>query len=514
MKNLRKVVLLCLAGVFILGLAFLRKYMSNSDAVYIVGVPTYWGTLTPPLQHSLVGDAVLEYQSEPLARMGGQGVMEPLAAKSWKFSPDHSRLTFTIDTNRRFSDGSYLSAEDFKRSWEDGLRMDPKSSNSSLADGLVNIKGYSDFAKNGELAGVRVTGKDTLEIEFTKPIRLALKYLSGGRFSVYKKAPHGIIGTGPYTITEKDKTLFLTRNPYFAGEKPALKNIKIIVVPPEEAPEKLKAGDIDAYLFAETANLPGCDGDTAASVRCARGQEASHNLMQLNGLKGRFFSKPEHRLAFQALVNRHISEAEKAFSARGFVRDSQSFLKFQSGRIPDDEAQGIIQSGEGFVPEFIKATQVHPLQLASSATGGHWLVNALRKDGVQFTADSEKDRDFKELVEMYYKTSTPDIMTISASVSDGDPDGLYHLIGRHGAIFSPMTERKAVCEGMEEGRRIMDADKLAEHYQNVSRNILKEVPYVHLGYFYRRMAYNAAKLQVNEKLLSRNNPNIMLLKPR
>lgn len=488
--------------------------MPVSKTVYTVGVPTYWGTLTPPLQHSLVGDAVLEYQGEPLARMGEQGIMEPLSAKSWEFSADHRKLILKIDTTRRFSDGSFLCAKDFKRSWEDGLRMTPKSSNSSLADGLVNIKGYSNFKEKGEITGIHIIGKDTLRIEFNKPIRLALKYLSGGRFSAYKTVNKSIIGTGPYIITEKNKELILTPNLYYAGRKPALKRVKIVFAAPETVVKKMQSGEIDAYLFAETANLPGCDNGVTGSIRCARGQEASHNIIQLNGLKGRFFADSKHRLAFQALVAKHINAAEKAFSARGFMRDNQSFLKFQAGRIPETEAQAIIRNGEQYIPRLIQATKSHPLDMASSAAGGTWIMDSLRGEGILFTKSSKKDFEFKELVKMYYKTSVPDIMTITASVSDGDPDGLYHLIGRHGAIFSPMTERKNVCDGMEYGRQLLNLSQLPLHYQKVSRSILEEVPYVHLGYFYRRMAYNADKLRVNEKILGRNNPNILLLEPR
>ncbi len=488
--------------------------MAVLNAIYTVGVPDYWETLTPPLQHSLVGDAVIEYQVEPLVRMGEQGVMEPLSAKSWEFSGDRRKLTFKIDTTSRFSDGSFLCAEDFKRSWEDGLRMTPKSSNSSLADGLGNIKGYADFKKKGGIEGIKVIGKDTLLLEFNKPIRLALKYLSVGRSSVYKMAGKDIIGTGPYVITEKNKELILTPNAYYTGGKPALKKVKIIVVPPETIRSEMESGKIDAYLFAEMANLPGCDDGTMGSIRCARGQEASHSFIQINGLKGHFFSDSKHRLAFQALVIKHIQEVEKRFSARGFMRDNQSFLKFQAGRVSEAEAQAIIRSGEQYIDRLTKATKKTPLSLASTATGRSWLIDSLQKDGVQFTKSSQKDYEFKDLLAMCYKTSAPDILPMTASVSDGDPDGLYHLIGRHGAIFSPMTERKKVCDGMESGRQLLDISKLAPHYQQVSRDILKEVPYVHLGYFYRRMAYNAGRLQVNEKILGRNNPNIMLLKPR
>jgi len=488
--------------------------MSDSKTTYVVGIFAHWGTLTPPLQHSLAGDGVMEYQFEPLVRMGEKGVMEPLSAKSWEFSADRRILRFKIDISRRFSDGSYLCAEDFKRSWEDGLRLEPKSSNSSLADGLGNLRGYSQFKKTGEIEGIRVIGKDELELDFEKPVRIALVHLSGGRFSVYKMVKNHPIGTGPYVIAEKDQTLSLVPNSYYAGHLPKLKNIKILVVNPEVAAEKLKSGEIDAYLFAETANLSGCDEGKLGPIRCVNGQEASHVIIELNGLTGHFFSDPKHRLAFQALVLKNIDLAENAFRVRGFMRDTQSFLKFQAGRIPDAEAQAIISSGDKYIKRLIAATQKHPLYLAASARGWQWLIDFLREQGLNLTESSRVDFELKEVLNMFYKNPVPDIMAMTASVADGDPDGLYHLLGRNGAIFSPMAERKAVCDGMEHGRQLLDLSQLPAHYEEVSRKILEEVPYIHLGYFSRRIAYNSDRLKGNETLLGRNSLNIMALEPK
>jgi hypothetical protein len=489
--------------------------MPVSKKTYIIGVFSHWGTLTPPLQHSAAGDVILAYQFEPLVKTGNRGIMEPLAAKSWEFTKNQHAIRFKIDTSRRFSDGSYLCAADFKRSWEDGLRMESMASNSSLADGLGNLKGYNRFKEKGEIEGVRVIGDDELELCFERPIRLALGPLSGGRFSAYKIIDNHPIGTGPYVITEKDQVLTLVPNTYYIGQAPGLKNVKIVVALPPTVLEKLKSEEIDAYLFAETANLPGCDEGRLAPIRCAYGQEGLHILINLNGMAGRFFADSKHRRALQALVLKNIELAEKAFRARGFIRDSQSFLKLQSGRIPDSEAQSIIQEGEQYIPRLLKATKQTPLHIAAGTLGWQWFIDFLRKEGLTIADSSRADFTAKEFWETYYKTLTPDIMPMGASVGDSDPDGLYHLLGRHGAIFSPILERGTVCDGMESGRQLLDIAQLPAHYEKVSREILKEVPYIHLGYLYTRVAYNTSKLQINEKQIGRGeNPSIMLLKPR
>ena len=492
--------------------ALRRLNMAKQERVYVVGVPAYWQTLIPPLQHSLVGFGVMINQFEPLIRRGRKGVLEPLAASSWDFSEDRKHLRFKIDTSRQFSDGSKLFAKDFKKSWEDGLRMQPRASNSSLADALSNLKGFSKLNEKGSIDGLRVVGADVLELEFEKPVRSALDHLSGVRYSVYKTSGSITLGTGPYVITEKDRILELVPNKFYSGEKPGLKNVRIIVAAANTAFEKLKTGEIDAQLFAENAKLPGCDEGGGGQVQCAFGQEGTHLIVALNGLPGAFFSKPANRSAFQALVLQRF-KGEKAtwpIQTNGFLRDPQSFLKFQAGRLSDEEAAVVINEGERHIPEFIKATNKHPLRLSQK---WDWLVEYLTERGVHLEKNIRATITEEERLNIYHKTFDVDVMPMTASVYDGDPDCLYHLLGRSGAIFSPMIERSGVTKMLEGGRRLLDQSKLHLYYRDVSKTILQEVPYIHLGYYYRGVAYNSTRVHVNESFGNRNNQSLTVFSP-
>jgi len=487
--------------------------MTDSKKTYTVGISSYWGTLTPPLQHLAAGDVVISQQFESLIRRNERGIIEPLAAKTWEFSADRLTLRFKIDTSRRFSDGSYLRAADFKKAWEEGLKMTPISSNSSLSDGLVNVKGFAEFNEAKEIAGVRAIGEDVLELELAKPVRMFLEYLAGQRFSVYKISAGNIIGTGAYVLQEKDQVLTLTPNPYYAEGVPQLTNVKIVVALPPAAPDKLKSGEIDALLMAEMVDLPACR-EESSEIKCSHGQEGRHILVNLNGLPNRFFSDPKHRMAFQALVLKSIPLAADAFSARSFTGDIQTFLKFQAGRIPEEEARAIVSEGEKYIGRFVEATKKQPLYFAANAKSWQWLYDLLVANGVHLTKNSSWEFAGQGFWDMYYKTFTPDIFPMSISISDGDPDGLYHILGKNGAVTSPMIQRESVSGALESGRQIIDVSKLPAHYQVVSREVLKEVPYVHLGYLYNRLAYNKNKLKVDEVLLGRNNSSVMALQPR
>jgi ABC-type transport system substrate-binding protein len=486
--------------------------MAASEELYTIGIPEYWQTLMPPLQHSLSGFGVMINQFEPLVRRGRKGLLEPLAAKSWEFSEDRLTLRFNIETSRKFSDGSPLCAADFKRSWEDGLRMQSKSKNSSLADALTNLKGFGELSDKGEISGLRAVGNDVLELEFEKPVRSVLEHLSGVRYSAYKAAAGGVQGTGPYVISETDKVLTLVPNKYYPGPSPKLRNVKIIAVSPADAEARLRDGKIDALLFAESAKNLNCDPGKNDPVQCAFGQEGTHTLVIVNGMKGRFFSSAKHRLALQALLAKRFDCPPEEWPVRGkgFSYDPQSFLTFQAGRLPDKEAKAIVLSGEKYIPQLQAESQRHPLKL-SYRLG--WLADYLEKSGIKLEGGRKESLESKEWLEMVYKTFEPDLMPITGSVYDGDPDCLYHMLGRHGAIFSPMLERAGVADGLEAGRKLTDLNALPHHYQEVAKDILNEVPYIHLGFYYRGVAYNKTRLKINETFVGRNNQSITIFEP-
>lgn len=479
----------------------------------IVGIPAHWGTIMPPLQHSAYGAAVLDNQFESLVRQGKKGLIEPLAAVSWEISPDRRLVRFKIDISRRFSDGSPLRAADYKRSWEDGLRMAAKSKNSSIVDALDRLKGFAAFAATGSIEGIRAIGDDTLELEYDRPLRPAVEYLADGRYAAYKMAGGLPIGTGPYIMREEGQELFLTPNKHYGGSEPRFSEARIVVAPPGAAESRLRAGELDALLFAEKFNLPGCDG-SSEGVRCVFGQESAHLVVYLNGLAGRLFQNHDLRLAMQALIGQKLAESglPADLKADHLSRDDQSFLPFQAGRLPEPEAARLIEEGRAHVPALIAASKLRPIRLVSGRECG-WLVNLLREAGVTLEAGSGKI-DFSKLLGMVYKTHEPDLVYIGYSVNNSDPDGLYHNLGRKGAIFSPMGERETVQDLFESGRAIMSQALLAPHYEKTARAILKEVPYVHLGYTPCGVAYRPNRVKVSDNFVNRNTNQITIFEPR
>lgn len=491
--------------VFVGGFLAYQIFGGGSMKVLKVGYPEYWGeNMSPSLQHTIYADAMLANQFESLVSIGPAGSIKPQAAKEWKASDDKRVYTFKIDTSKRFSNGKNLSAQDFKDSWEYGLALDPKSANSSLQDILYKVVGFEDFARTKQLNGLRVIDNETLEIEFKNSFRAALTNLAGSRMAAFVIENGKILGTGPYVIEEtEDKKLVLTANP-FQKDAPPFREVHVEVVKPELAQQSLDSGLIDVYSLAEHAEFNNCLDDRS-STGCFAGNESRHITMVLNSKGNRIFNKRENRLAMQSLFYQTFSGKEMpAYMRIKTELDPQIFLPLQSGRIEDEDAMNHVEAGAPYVDSFIKETQKKPIKIVTGTTGNllSWVKDGLSKRGVRFSEDSDV-LPMKDLAATYYKTHDTDIALMTLSVASGDPDGIYHALGSQGAITSPMMFKKESASLLEDGRKILELDRINEHYQKVTTAALSEVPFVHLGYLKTLMVYRKDKVKLEKEYKQR-----------
>ena len=480
-----------------------------------MGIPGKWGTLVPPLQHTACADAMLSNQFEPLVKVGSGGVIIPLAAKKWEVTNQFRTFTFKIDRTRRFSNGQKLSAHDFKRSWEHSLSLIPKSSNNSLLDILYRVEGYEDHQRTGEISGIIVKDDNTLIVNFKEPFRMALTHFSGNRFSVFQKIGDKYLGTGPYVITEiSDKEAHLSQNKY-SSIPPDFEKVIYHVIPYNEAKESLQSGRVDIFTFAEKADFDTCSGKNKQSKIEAcfiGGSESRHSVLIVNGMKGRFFENPKYRKALQALVFKKLStKALPPHVVSNLAIDFQVYLLFQKGRISEGEVEKIILEGEKYIDDFLEATKKNPIKVGSSKSSV-WVVKFIKSLGLYLDENSGPIKS-RDVTKEYYKTHESDILSLGLGVASGDPDGIYHALGKNGAITSPMTFRSQVTSLLESGRRLLDFNKIPGHYEQVTRSILREVPFVHLGFLRSKTAYRKDRIKVKKKVKLREDDRLIIFAP-
>jgi ABC-type transport system substrate-binding protein len=479
--------------VFLLGLfsaSWAAKAIDRADVLKVAMRMAWALPLHPATQHTLAEDAVIAYEFEPLLTRGNNGLIEGVAAKSFEFNKDFTVYTFVIDTTHRFSDGTRLTAQHFKDSWERGLLKDPNSSNPNQEDALSQVVGFDDFQKTKTLSGLKVIGDDTLEVHFKKPFRLALVYLSGGRFAAYIEKDGKPIGTNKYRLESATPTkLSFTRNPFYHNQKNGFDVVEISYYKEDdEVLSALREGKVDVLAFNTRIIDPSnVVGSTTTHV--------SRSLrIDVNGINGRFFASKEMRQAFQALVwqiLREKKDIEKATNRLNFELDPQPYAKLQAGRIEPPEAMEIVRRGEAHIPKLLEAAKTANLRFYFKSSFA-FMADELKKKGLAFTAGEFSTPT--EALEDYYKNFKSDATTSGASFYNSDPDGLYHVLGRHGAITSPVIQREPVAELMEQGRTIFGQDDIAKHYSRVTRTILEEVPYVHIGFGFDNHLYRSDRI--------------------
>ena len=461
-----------------------------------------WKTIHPGLQHTLVGDLVLSNQFEALIGTNEFGVSVPLAAKSWEVSPDFKTFTFHIDTSRTFSNGGTLSAQDFKRSWEEALALEPKSSNSSLLDIMYKIEGFEDFEKTKTLTGIEAQDESTLRVHFKSPFRMALSHFQGNRFSAYRHIGEQFFGTGNYTIREEPNNhLAFLPNPK-AIDFDSLQPMDISIVQTADAVDKLLDGTIDVFAYGRGSSVSEVVKDKH-NLSVVVGQDALHETTILNLLPGRFFSNVHHRLAMQYLIHNAFAKNGKLLGNTAYSSvDGQVFLPWQTGHLEEAEVEALIAKGRTFVPELILASEAEPVVVFTSE-GDDWLIPFLKENGIAISPRSKKIVP-QDRISIIYKTHEPDIIVAAFGVASGDPDGIYHRLGKSGAIMTPMSYSDDVADLLEEGRKLTKQEELDPLYRKVSLMVLQDVPFVHIGYSKAVAIYRNDRVEFDAKLLRRN----------
>lgn len=483
---------------------------NNQHRTLKVAFGSPWKNIHPGLQHTLIGDLTLSNQFEALVGFNDNGAYIPLAAKEWKISPDYRVLSFKIDTSKVFSDGVHLTAQHFKDAWETALKLEPKSSNSSALDVLYKVEGFSDFAKSGKLSGVKAVNDETLELRFATPFRMALEHLSGNRFSAYREVDGKFIGTGAYLIEEAGEDRLKLR-PNTKYPEHNNNNIELSVVTSKDSVQALLDGKIDvmAYAMGGTVSL---DLEKHKNLSWLVGQDALHRAIYPNAQKGRLFEKKEFRQALQFLATKFYGATPAALGNPNFTSvDPQSYLPMQSGRLDDNTVQKTVAQGEKFVQALRDASKNNPVILME--TEEFSLRPMLDASGIAISPKS-KVVSKGELISLIYSGQEADLIPGSFGVASGDPDGMYHLLGRNGAITSPMLKNEVVANLLEEGRKIVDQEQISPFYKKVSLAILDEAPVVHMGFNKAVAIYRNDLVKVSGRILRRNEGHLHIFEAK
>jgi len=332
--------------------------------------------------------------------------------------------------------------------------------------------------------------------------RMALDHLAGNRFSSFHELNGQYIGTGKYVIEKiDDLNIRLNPNPFAEGANDLTPQLLSTVLG-SDLSKNFSEEHLDVLAYGIGSWTP-LNSLTDPRLEVIAGQEALHDVVELNSTSKSIFHNKRLRLAAQYILTTALRDNPQYLGSSELVTiDPQIYLPLQAGRLPESEANSVVESGRGYVDELIRESKTHPL-IGFTLENRKWVFSAFQNAGITLSALC-KTIPQSEVTALHYSKSDRDFLGNSFSVANGDPDGIYHALGKNGAIRSPLTYQPLVGELLESGRKLIGQENLDSHYKKVSSAVLSEVPLIHLGFSKAVAIFRKDRIKLSRPDLRRN----------
>lgn len=203
------------------------------------------------------------------------GEIHPMVFSEWTNNDDFTKWTFKIDPKAVFSDGSPITAEDVKGTWD--LSAHPATGHARVDLFLSGVEGFAAVTK-GEAAGMTglvATDAQTVDVTLSAPDPIFYQKLATNLIAPVKisqargedgeqklewwRPENGVIVSGPFMpeLMDLDRGIItFVRNPNWFGPAPKLDRIIVTSVEDSQtAITMLEAGEADLHTYIETPTL-------------------------------------------------------------------------------------------------------------------------------------------------------------------------------------------------------------------------------------------------------------------
>ena len=260
---------------------------SSGDNVLYIHQPTYPDVFDPQKSSFANEITILSMAYEGLTKLNENLEAVPAAAESWEFNDDATQITFKLRNGLTYSDGSPLTAENFRYAIE--RNCDPNTAGEYQSI-LFDVAGCQEFAStpidNADALeetrtglAVDVVDEQTLTIDLVQPAPY-FPYIAGlwvmypakqelieaGGDSWWKDAASHI-GNGPFNITRIEQDLLIAFEPneqYWDGA-PQIGGLEYIYQSDRSvALEAYRAGQLD-IMQPDPSQLPALKADPELS---------------------------------------------------------------------------------------------------------------------------------------------------------------------------------------------------------------------------------------------------------
>ncbi|MEA2513271.1 MAG: oligopeptide transport system substrate-binding protein [Thermomicrobiales bacterium] len=456
---------------------------------------------------------ILALVYEGLTKLDETQQTVPAAAESWEYNADATQITFHLREGLTYSDGSPLTAENFRYAVQRTCDPNTAGEYQSL---LFEIVGCAEFAglvgddpenpaeftdEQYETArqalGVKAVDDRTLQIDLVAPapyyhtIAYTWVFYPAKQESVEKdpdnwwKDPANHIGNGPFTVTEieEDQLIAFEPNESYWGGQPKLDRIEYVYIEDSGvALEAYRAGDLDVVNL-EPPQIPEIQADAEISDEYVSYPTASTYNLAFN-LTMEPFTDKKVREAFSYAFDRDTYCAEVRSG------DCTPTLSW----IPEGIPGSITTDKYGFDPEAAKTA------LAESTYGGPEGLPALKlyfnsdqtggTERAEWVAGQYRDilgveielapTDGTTLVDLRKNPETfPQLLLVGGWIQDyPDPQNWLSVYWKCNATFAKRFGycNPALDELVTKGDTTVDQEERIAFYEQASQILVDDVP--------------------------------------
>ena len=266
-----------------------------TNATFVVADTSSVQKLDPAVMTNFLDFSALGMVYQTLVTLNSKLEVAPELATSWSTGSGGTTLTFNLRKNVKFDDGSTLTSQDVKATFE---RILEPSTGAAAASYLASVQSIS--TPSSDQVVLHLSHPDNSLIFGLASDNLAIvpgQAITGGTL---KTQPDG---TGPYKFSsyQPNNSFTVTRNPHYWGGTPTLKEIVFRTIPDEQSiASALQAGTVQMGLLTEPQVVHTLQGSSAA---VKKELSLNYRALMMQSTSGPL-ANGDARLAIQCALNR------------------------------------------------------------------------------------------------------------------------------------------------------------------------------------------------------------------
>lgn len=443
----------------------------------VVGMGADIVTMDPANQQDTTSSVFMKHVYCTLTETDNDGNLVGDLATKWDISEDGKTFTYYLNENATFSDGTPITAEDVKFTFDRAKEMPKTKSNTSKVEEVIVDNEHQVTIKltDSYAPFIQIAGSSNLSIVSKAAVEAAGE--------TYGDVDN-VVASGPFTVTEwvPNDHYTLVRNENYWGEMPITTSITVRVIPEASARViALESGEIDIVWGVDAIDCPNVE-DNPDTVLMSQ-PSSSIEYIGMNTSKEKFSDVRVRQAINMAIDQQTFIDA--IIEGRGIPANSYinaaipGYTSEVTGYEYDPEAAKALLAEAGYPDGFDCTILVN----GDTRTRSAQIVQAqLAEIGINVTVDTY---EWGAMLEML-SNGDHEMFILGWSNSSFDADSstyqLFHS-SNHGATGNRawLTDDE-VDRLIEEAAAEMDNDKRMELYKELQFRLKELAPWVPLYY--------------------------------